>query len=441
MNINYVGSVAQRFMQFRSSLQDTTEETTNLFNAVSIYIPASLASANIVDYDGTNLTAETPIVKTVTLDNYKDVMQGELLTQWAPVFNDGTNNSVIIYLVVFFDTGFAPTVTASTIVWAPLKTAFDMLYHISFFKVMFSEHYDGSAVAEGDNTYDDSNYFDMCLCLAYLCELETTLSMFLCEVHLDLSLIGETDTNACWILSKTRAEETAFATTLVGSTVATRAEYFWGFVLLLGGARTEILVHNGNYVEPIRLGVWFNEENASGQFVGNKLAKIRLTSSRIKPTGLPSILNSDVNDNLPSNQYEILDAKHVGYLISIADGSDANAEIVRDRTVSNFPVNAWNIAKWIDYTCSQTLANYASKVESLTEPVLANEETYEYIKTLVTNTIQAMTSTNRLEKINIKFPSFEKAKVDANSFEGTAVWSAYYVDDLESVFISGNISF
>ena len=444
MNINYKGSVAERFMQFRSSLQDTSEAKTDLFSAVSIYIPASLASANIQNYVGSELTATTPVVKTVTVDNYKDVMQGELLSQWLPVFNDGTNGSVIVYLIVFDDTLFSPTTTASTIAWAPLTVAFNALYHISFFKVMFSEHYDGSVVT-GDSAYDDSNYFDMALCLSQLCETESTLSVFLCEVKVNLSLITVagsviTDTNACNVVSKTRAQETAGATTFTGSTKVTRAQFFWGFVFLLGGAHTEIVVHNGVYVEPIRLGVWFNAKNDSGTFIGNKLAKIRLTNSKVKPTGLPSWLNSDVNLNLDKTWYDNLDAKYVGYLIAISDGSDNQAEIVRDRTVSNFPVNAYNIAKYIDYTCSQTLADYSTRVASLTKPVLANREAYSYIQELVATVIQNIAQTKRLENVTLAFPDFASAK-SGNSFSGTAVWSAVYIDDLESVSISGSISF
>ena len=47
MNLNYVGSVAERFMKFRSSLQTEEDVTSNLFNAVSIYVPKSLAHKNL----------------------------------------------------------------------------------------------------------------------------------------------------------------------------------------------------------------------------------------------------------------------------------------------------------------------------------------------------------------------------------------------------------
>ena len=191
---------------------------------------------------------------------------------------------------------------------------------------------------------------------------------------------------------------------------------------------------------PIILGKWFEATNASGEFVGNKLAKIRLTGNKVKPTGLPSPLNSDVNLNLVPEIYEILDAKIVGYFISISDGSDNNAELVRDRTGSNFPVNAYMISKWIDYNSSQEMANYVTAGSTLTNPVLTNKATYSAIQGILTGYIQTMSSIGRLENVNVQFPPYNEAK-KGQTFVGTAVWSATYVDDLEGVEISGSISF
>ena len=47
MNLNYVGSVAERFMKFRSALASTEEIDENLFNALSIYRPKSLGAAPV----------------------------------------------------------------------------------------------------------------------------------------------------------------------------------------------------------------------------------------------------------------------------------------------------------------------------------------------------------------------------------------------------------
>ena len=433
-------------MQFRSRLAETEGVAENLFNAISIYVPKSLAEAQLSAeaYDPSAVTADSYAVIPVTVDNYKDVLaeSGALLSQWLPVFNDGTNFAVTLYVIVFDDTGFAPTATAGALTWSPLSKAFNELYFISLFKTMFSEHYDGSKV-ESDpavaTDYDDSNYFDMALCLSYLCELEATLSWCLAEIKVTV-YDGVTDTNACKIQSLTRGDETGHCTTLLGSTTADRAEYFWGYVNLMGGSHTNIILHNGNYLLPVILGRWFEEKNDSGQFVGNKLCKIRLTGNKVKPTGNPSPLNSDVNLNLPSSIYKILDDKLVGYFISIANNSDSNAELTRDRSVNNMPATAYSISKWIDYTTSQDMAKFATAVGTLTKPVLVNQETYAQIQSFLINNIAVFATIGRIENIQVKFPPFSEAK-KGNWFEGTAVWSAVYVDDLEGVRISGSISF
>ena len=433
-------------MRFRSRLAETEGVAEDLFNAISIYVPKSLAQAQLSAeaYDPTVVTADNYAVIPVTVDNYKDVLAegGALLTQWLPVFNDGTNFAVKLYVIVFDDTGFAPTVTAGAITWTPLSKAFNELYFISLFKTMFSEHYDGSKVehdpAEAGD-YDDSNYFDMALCLSYLCEIESTLSWFLAELKVTV-YDGVSDTNACKLQSLTRGDETAHCTTLEGSTLADRAEYFWGYVNLIGGNHTNIIMHNGNYLVPVILGRWFEERNASGQFIGNKLCKIRLTGNKVKPTGNPSPLNSDVNLNLPKSIYDILDTKNVGYFISIANNSDSNAELLRDRSVNNMPATAYAISKWIDYTTAQDMAKYATALNTLTNPVLVNQETYAKVQSFLVNNIAVFATLGRIGNIQIKFPPFAEAK-KGNWFEGTAVWSATYIDDLEGVNISGEISF
>ena len=446
MNLNYVGSVAERFMQFRSRLAETEGVAEDLFNAISIYVPKSLAQAQLSAeaYDPTEVTADKYAVIAVTVDNYKDVLasSGALLSQWLPVFNDGTNFNVKLYVIVFDDTGFAPTVTAGAVTWSPLSKAFNELYFISLFKTLFSEHYDGSKVehdpAEAGD-YDDSNYFDMALALAGLCETESNLSWLIAEVKVTV-YDGVSDTNACKVQSLTRGAETTHCTTLEGSTLADRAEYFWGYLNLIGGSHVNMIIHNGNYLIPVIFGRWFEEKNDSGQFIGNKLCKIRLTGNKVKPTGDPSPLNSDVNLNLPKSITDILDEKNVGYFISIADNSQSNAELTRDRSVSNMPATAYAISKWIDYTTSQDMAKYATAINTLTKPVLVNKETYAQLQSFLVNNIAVFATIGRIENVQIKFPPFAEAK-QGNWFVGTAVWSATYIDDLEGVNISGSISF
>lgn len=445
-NLNYVGSVAERFMKFRSALSTEENISENLFDAVSIYLPKSLASNNLADgsYEPSEITADKYGVVIVTVDNYREVLKdtGSLLSQWLPVFNDGTNVAVTLYIVIFDDTGFSVTVGDKAIAWQPLSKAFNELYFISCFKTMFSEHYNGKKV-ESDpaepTDYDDSNYFDMALCLSNLCENESTLSVCLCEVAVDVP-VGSTDTNVTKIMSEPKEDEVENASTFTGSTLATRGEYFWGFMYLLGMKHTQIIVHNGSFMLPIILASWFVRPNVTGLYIGNKLAKIRLTGNAVKPTGLPSPLNGNVNLNLPKAISDILDEKLVGYFISIADNSLNNAELISDKTGSGMPITAYLISKYIDYKTSQDVAKYVSALDTLTNPVLANQEAYDNIRGMLASNLQLFVGLKRLENVQMKFPPFAEAK-KGNSFEGIAVWSAVYIDDLESVTITGSISF
>ena len=443
MNLNYIGSVAERFMKFRSSLATTEETELNLFNAISIYVPKSLAEANLSsDFDPTDVTADKYAVITVTVDNYTKVLasDGALLSQWSPVFNDGTNSDVTLYIIVFDDTTFTPVVTDTSISWAPLTKAFKELYFISCFKTLFDTDYTSLTEVEGSDP-EINNYADLALCLHKLCADESTLSVDLLEVKVTVpeSTTAE-DESTVKVLSYSRADETAHCTTLTGSDAEDRANYLWGYVNLIGGAHTWFIVHNGTYMIPIILGKWFEATNESGEFIGNKLAKIRLSGSKVKPTGLPSTLNADVNLNLDEKWYTNLDDKYVAYLMSISDSTENNAQVIRERTVENFPVNAYLISKWIDYTASQTLANYATASTTLTKPVLVNEETYSYIQRLVRSTINTFATTSRIANVSVNFPPFSEAK-KGQTFKGTAVWSATYIDDLEGVQVSGSISF
>lgn len=434
-------------MKFRSALASTEEIDENLFNALSIYIPKSLATAQFESgaYDGSGVTADKFAVITVTVDNYADVLKstGALYAQWLPIFNDGTNLAVTLYCIVFDDTAFSPTLGAGAISWSPLTKAFKELYFISYLKFMFSEHYDGnkvthSPVEEGD--YDDSNYFDLCLCLSALCEGEATLSFFMCEAHLEVFEEGSDDTNACKVMSQSRGDETSHCTTFDGSTTVDRAKYFWGYLNLIGGNRTFFTIHNGSVMLPIVLASWFEDKNSTGEYVGNKLAKIRLQGSKVKPTGLPSELNSDVNKNLGSYIYDNLDDKFVAYFIAI-DGTTLNdAEMVRDRNIQNFPLTAMMISKWIDYNTSQDVAHWRDARSTLTEPVLCNEDAYAEIQSMLVKRVQAFSGIGRITNIVLNFPPFSEVK-KGNNLEGTMVWKATYTDDLGSVTMTGAVEF
>ena len=445
MNYNYKGSLAERFIQFKSGITAVTDNVTDLFNAISVYVPSTLATANVADVVLTTI-ATTPIVKEVTLVNYKTVLKGDLLAQYSHIFNDDTNVDVILYIIIFHVPASPEvevfedflTVTATTIDYAPLTVAFNKLYSLSFFKTMFSPSYTGAT-----GTYDDQNYFDMALSLAYLCKLDTELSYCLLSINVDLPL-ATPDTNICKILSKTRAQEIAAATALnvvISGTTHPRRDYFWGMLYVMQALNTW-LVANSSEVNlfPFIFGKWFGAKNISGTYIGNKLEKIRLSNGLVKPMGVPSWLNSEANENMDIALATILDDKFVGYLISIADGTINDSMIVRAKSVLGTPVNATNMAKWVDYTTSQAIAKMLAASGTLTSPVLRNERTYGQIQEMLLNNLQLFAKLGRLDSIYLNFPAYTELPASATDITVTQGWEAYYVADLEKVLVTGSVT-
>ena len=148
MNYNYPGSIAEYNMNFASTVDVIIDEKSELFNAISIYVPMSLADANILDFDPSWVSVRKPAVITCTLDNYKKYMKGKLLDQWQPVFRQDTNFDVILYLIVFLDdesTSAMWDIDEVSIKFGPITEAFNKLYFISYVKTLFDGTYDGKA--------------------------------------------------------------------------------------------------------------------------------------------------------------------------------------------------------------------------------------------------------------------------------------------------------
>ena len=101
MNLNYVGSVAERFMQFSSGVFASEGVSEEVFNSLVIYLPSSLAADNLIDVDVFGVTNK-PVALTVNVENYREKIKGDLLYQWEPVFRQDTNYDVTLTIIVFF---------------------------------------------------------------------------------------------------------------------------------------------------------------------------------------------------------------------------------------------------------------------------------------------------------------------------------------------------
>jgi len=151
MNVNYIGSFAEQNMIFRSTADVVETISNEPFHCLSVYIPSNIAPAVIQDYetDAVQLTKTKPLVYSCDVQNYADVMQGDLLTQMQPIYRSDSNIAVVIYLIVFYCDGTTDDwdITATTIQHAPLKTAFEKLYFISFIKMLFDPNMNGQPAA------------------------------------------------------------------------------------------------------------------------------------------------------------------------------------------------------------------------------------------------------------------------------------------------------
>lgn len=441
MNATYVNSIAERFIRFRSGFATSVPARADLFNGHVIYMPSFLADANIIDYDGTSLTDAVPIVKVVTVDNYVSVMQGSLLAQYAPIFNGGANVDVILYIVIFNAADAAAVaagleVTASSIKFPALENAFKETYFIGFYKTMFSETYDGVDT--------DAAYFDLALCLAYLCQYETTLSYALLFTKVSLPLAA-VDTNICKIASVDKATQVAACTALnvvIAGVTNPRNDYFWGMLNYMTCDNTMLIVHSEPYnIVPMMLAKYFDVgRNGSGSYVGNKLSNIRLSGNRIKAMGTPSILNANANANMPLEMAQRLDEMNVAYLVTISDASANDCALVRSTGIQGFPVNAYTIGKYVDYNSSQDAADWITAFETGTNPVLRNEQAYNTLQTIPLGYLQKfVTSPARLEQLRVLFPAFSELPKEKTAFTVTKTWEAKYVDDLASITVTGTI--
>lgn len=446
MNYNHKGSLAERFIKFSSAILASNDTSSEIFNALSIYVPSTLAAANLIDVDITGIKTN-PVVKTVNVENYKDVLTGDLLAQWQPIFRQDTNFDVMLHIIVFYVPDglgtdvFADylTVSANSIAYSYLTDAFERLWPASYIKTMFSPRYDGVTPGTG---YDDQNYFDLALCLAELCKNNLVLSYNLVMAKLTLPL-ATPDTNVCKIISKTRAEELEAATALdvvIAGVTNPRRDFFWGMLTHMQAINTWVMVHSEPYnMFPIAFAQWFEARNEARIYVGNKLEKVRLSGTTVKPTGVPSLLNSEANENLPIAQATILDEKNVSYLISIADGTVNDSIVLRAKSVLGIPVPAAQISKIIDYDVSQAIAKLIADRSSTTTPFLRNAASYDKIKEILLMSIQRFAGIGRIDNIKLNFPSFSDLPASKTDISVSAGWSAVYIYDLEKIQISGAI--
>lgn len=445
MNLNYVGSLAERFITLRSGVQvSPTTVASSVFNSFVVYVPSLFAGdaiKGITIPEGFNAQS-TPIVYDVTVDTYKEILADGLLSQWGKVFLDGANYDTHLYVVIFYvpDGSMSDTyedyltVNQLSMDYAPLTKAYELSYNYGYRKTLFFNTY-------AINNASDAYKADLYLCLSQLCKRNPELSQ--CLIYLKLNFpLTTPDSNQVLIASTAVEEEVEKAVSFNDTSIELiRVKYFWGFLNLIQASNTWCIAHSESLnMFPVIFAQYFSGKNDSGTYVGNKLAKIRLSGTGIKPTGYPSILNSSINVNIPRAVAELLDSKNVGYFISIADGTENDCILVQAKSITGIPIAAIDISKWVDYYTTQSIAEWITNYNTNTQAVLRNEVTYKRLQDMLLSNLQRFARMGRLTDIYLNMPAFSQLPESKTDIIVTQGWSATYVDDVGKIVITGMVA-
>jgi len=282
-----------------------------------------------------------------------------------------------------------------------------------------------------------SMYFDLALAFSYLVMSNIKLSCTINLVRLDITKYGAVDGNKCWIGSADAgAEKTAMKSLSTGD----RAKYFWGALVLMDAKNVGVYadcVNEVRYLPAISFAVWFASKNATGLYIGNKMHLVAIDGQNC--FGLPSALDASYNDN-DGTRFDIFDEKNVGYLSSVSARSNSASSISVCRGVTGFPLNALMIAKYADFQNANDAAEFVTASGTLTDPNLTDADAYKKIQNVTLGNIGLFTKTRRISSVVSKFPSFNQAKVGRTALKAATAWAATYIDDLDSVDISGGVT-
>ena len=280
-----------------------------------------------------------------------------------------------------------------------------------------------------------SPFFDLSLATAYQAKQDVRLSCFVSLVKLALP-VQSPDTNRCLIRSTGRKGQLERMHSIRDDD---REKYYWGALYLMGCKNTWVITHSEEVnVFAEVMAEWFREKNKTGLYVGNGLSHLRLSGSKIKPFGYPSLLDSEVNVN-DAKGFDVLDEMDISYLATISSSSKQDCSLSRARGVLGDSVNAMMITKYVDYTAAQQCADLINDDGTLTDPVLTDNEAYKKIQNVFKSLLQSFTKTKRVSAIRMMFPEFSYAKKGLVALEAATAWDARYTDDLDRVTITGGI--
>ena len=384
---DFLGSIAQEDVQFVTEIVKTVNPGDN-FKHLVVYtddsqIAADAVMANVKDPEGTVVG----VYAEVTADNYKNVVQGELLVWLTDYFSAGGNESVFIVNAQNSE---------ASLTKALLTAAYNQTHQWGWFKTI--------CVADADVATEFHLDPDAAGWLAELCSTDKLLSSApLYPMSMPVTTGEFTDT--AYLALK-----------------AANHDAFWVYHLPAVQPDTTVVVHNGALVA---LGIALNVMNASGTYVGNSFDMVNTTA--ITASGLDG-------GALDPTVQSILKGANINFFKFVGDTTGAVA-LRGGRTALGDVMSAAWIVNYCNYYNKVMVANYMAR-----RNVFKSSATYDVILSILIKTVSRFVTSGRLVNFALTAPAYPDLPPAANDeIVVPNAWHATYQDDLRTVKVYGTL--
>jgi hypothetical protein len=383
---DFLGSIAQEDVQFVTEIVKTVNPGDNFKHLVAYtddsQIVTGAVMANVKNPEGTAVAKFAE----VTADNYKNIVQGELLVWLTDYFSAGGNESVFIVNYTMGETGTKALLTA----------AYAVTHQWGWFKTI--------CVEDSDVTTEFHLDPDAASWLAELCSTDKLLS------------------SAPLYPMSMPVTEGEFTDTAYLAVKAAGFDAFWVYHLPALQTDGSYVVHNGAL---IALGIALNVMNASGTYVGNSFDMVNTTA----------ITASGVDGGaLDPTVQSILKGANINYFKFVGDTTGAVA-LRGGKTAKGDLMSAMWIVNYCNYYNKVMVANYMSRIN-----VFKSATTYDVILSIVIRTVSRFVTSGRLTGFALTAPAYADLPPAQNDeIVVPNAWHATYQDDLRSVKVYGTL--
>lgn len=383
---DFLGSIAQEDVQFVTEIVKTVNPGDNFKHLVAYtddsQIAAGAVMANVKNPEGTVVAKFAE----VTADNYKNIVQGELLVWLTDYFSAGGNESVFIVNYTMGETGTKALLTA----------AYAVTHQWGWFKTI--------CVEDSDVTTEFHLDPDAASWLAELCSTDKLLS------------------SAPLYPMSMPITEGEFTDTAYLAVKAAGYDAFWAYHLPALQSDGSYVVHNGAL---IALGIALNVMNASGTYVGNSFDMVNTTA--ITASGIDG-------GALDPTVQSILKGANINYFKFVGDTTGAVA-LRGGKTAKGDLMSAMWIVNYCNYYNKVMVANYMSRIN-----VFKSSTTYDVILSILIKTVSRFVTSGRLTAFALTAPAYADLPPAQNDeIVVPNAWHATYQDDLRSVKVYGTL--